>query len=150
MSRFGLVTGAASGMGRAVAEVLRAQGDVVSGLDRHAGEGVAALDLADSLAGDRVLSLMGRDVDFLVNAAAEFHPSDLDTTGGADWDRLYAVNLRAPDLLTRALAPGLALELWGRGCGSMPSRQGARRRRGWGSGSTWPANWPKSLMRKPL
>jgi NAD(P)-dependent dehydrogenase (short-subunit alcohol dehydrogenase family) len=107
VSRFGLVTGAASGIGKAIAAALRAQGDEVLGLDRQPGEGIAALDLADPAADDRVLSLIGRDVDFLVNAAAVFHSGDLEHTSGADWDRLYAVNLRAPYLLTRALAPGL-------------------------------------------
>lgn len=109
MSRLCVVTGVASGIGRAVADVFRESGDEVLGLDRAAGDGIAKLDLASSDADDQLLSLLdGRDADVLVNVAAVFHSGDLEHTRGTDWDRLYAVNLRAPYLLARALAPGLA------------------------------------------
>ena len=110
MSRFGIVTGAASGIGRAVAEALRQTGAEVLGIDRSsdASAGIVGVDLAQADAGEAVLAASGREADFLVNAAAVFHSGDLDHTGAADWDRLYAVNLRAPYLLARALAPGLA------------------------------------------
>src|SRR5690349_19430732 len=109
MSRLCVVTGAASGIGRAVADMLRESGDEVLGLDRTAGDGIATLDLSSADAGDEALALLaGRDADVLVNVAAVFHSGDLEHTRGTDWDRLYAVNLRAPYLLARALAPGLA------------------------------------------
>jgi NAD(P)-dependent dehydrogenase (short-subunit alcohol dehydrogenase family) len=109
MSRLCLVTGAASGIGRAVAQVLRQSGDEVLGLDRTAGDGIATINLSSPDAGDQALALLdGRDADILVNVAAMFHSGDLEHTRGTDWDRLYAVNLRAPYLLARALAPGLA------------------------------------------
>jgi NAD(P)-dependent dehydrogenase (short-subunit alcohol dehydrogenase family) len=109
MSRLCVVTGAASGIGRAVAAMLRAGGDEVLGLDRTAGDGIARLDLASADAGEQLTVLLdGRDADVLVNVAAVFHSGDLEHTRGEDWDRLYAVNLRAPYLLARALAPGLA------------------------------------------
>lgn len=109
MSRLCVVTGAASGIGRAVADILRAGGDEVLGLDLRDGDGLTSLNLALPDAGERLLPLLnGRDADVLVNVAAVFHSGDLERTRGEDWDRLYAVNLRAPYLLARALAPGLA------------------------------------------
>ncbi len=109
MSRLIVVTGAARGIGAAIAAAFRAQGDTVLGIDRAAGEGTIALDLARPDAGDALLAALGdRPVDGLVNAAAVFHSAPVAVTGAADWDRLYAVNLRAPYLLSRALAPRLA------------------------------------------
>lgn len=106
---YGIVTGAASGIGRAIARHLRASGHEVTGLDRQAGQDIIALDLARPDAGDALLdAIAGRDPDFLVNAAAVFHNAPLTDTDAAAWDQLYAVNLRAPALLARALAPGLA------------------------------------------
>lgn len=108
MTRFGIVTGAASGIGRAVAQALRAEGAEVLGIDRADGPGIAAIDLSRADAGEAVLAAAGRDADFLVNSAAVFHSGDLAHTDAAAWDRLYAVNLRAPYLLARSLAPGLS------------------------------------------
>lgn len=109
MTRTIVVTGAARGLGAAIAAALREDGDRVVGIDREAGNGVVALDLARPDAGEALLAALGRDpVDGLVNAAAVFHSAPVATTGAEAWDRLYAVNLRAPYLLARALAPGLA------------------------------------------
>lgn len=109
MSRSIVVTGAARGIGAAVAAALLAQGDRVIGLDRAAGEGIHALDLARADAGEALMDILGdAPVDGLVNAAAVFHSGPVAETGAAEWDRLYAVNLRAPYLLARALAPALA------------------------------------------
>lgn len=105
---FGVVTGATSGIGAAVTRHLKSLGHTVLGIDRQPGDGIVALDLARPDVGDALLAAMKeQDADFLVNAAAVFHNGSLDDTGAAAWDRLYAVNLRAPALLVRALAPGL-------------------------------------------
>jgi len=108
MTRLIVVTGAARGIGAAIAMALRRQGDTVLGVDRTEGEGIVALDLARADAGEALLAALGnRPVDGLVNAAAVFHSAPVAATSAADWDRLYAVNLRAPFLLARALAPRL-------------------------------------------
>jgi len=103
-----VVTGAASGIGQAVAAALRATGADVLGIDRQDGPGIAALDLARPDAGEGVRALLGaRQAAMLVNAAAVFHSGGLEATDAGDWDRLYHVNLRAPYLLARALTPDL-------------------------------------------
>ena len=95
-----VVTGAASGIGRATCELLVASGATVIGLDRNAAElpGVKAAicDLADADAIDRVVELMREPLGGLVNCAGlpGTHPPD----------RVLAVNLLAP----RRLADGLA------------------------------------------
>lgn len=108
MTRLCVVTGAASGIGSAVCETLRELGYEVLGIDRKEADGIAGIDLADATVGEQVLErLQGREVDVLVNCAAVFHSGDLEHTGPEVWDRLYAVNLRAPYLLARALMPSL-------------------------------------------
>jgi NAD(P)-dependent dehydrogenase (short-subunit alcohol dehydrogenase family) len=117
-----LVTGAASGIGRATALALASAGAAVAVLDLDAqlaavavaeveargSEGLAiGIDLADAAAIDpavaQVLEAFGR-IDVLVNCAgisAAPH-SSLDFTD-EQFERVVAVNLRAPFLLTRAV-----------------------------------------------
>jgi short-subunit dehydrogenase len=94
-----LVTGASSGIGRATAAALAARGARVTALGRDAerlagvGERQIIHDLVEPLAED-----LG-PVDVLVNNAGIGETSDV--------ERLIAVNLVAPILLTRALLPGM-------------------------------------------
>jgi short-subunit dehydrogenase len=94
-----LVTGASSGIGRATAAALAARGARVTALGRDAerlagvGERQIVHDLVEPLAED-----LG-PVDVLVNNAGIGETSDV--------ERLIAVNLVAPILLTRALLPGM-------------------------------------------
>ncbi|HEY3724079.1 MAG TPA: glucose 1-dehydrogenase [Acidimicrobiia bacterium] len=117
-----LVTGASSGIGRAVAEELARQGAevVVHGRDADRGEAVVdtiaadggkahfvAADLSDPVQLDELVEQVG-PVDVLVNNAgfSWFGPTaDLD---GATFDRLFAANVRAPYFLVAALAPQMA------------------------------------------
>ena len=76
-----------------------------------------AADLAepsavDALAAGAVERLGGIDV--LVNCAGVFQVASLADSSLADFERVFAVNVRAPFLLTRALAPAMAARGWGR------------------------------------
>ncbi|MHA6630198.1 SDR family NAD(P)-dependent oxidoreductase [Pseudonocardia sichuanensis] len=111
-----LVTGAAGGIGLAVAEAFAARGDAVSGVDARAPELEAAMarlggralvaDLADAGCAevvDRAVALAG-PVDVLVNAAGLYPATPLADMTAAAWDRVQQVNVRAPVLLTVAVA----------------------------------------------
>jgi 3-oxoacyl-[acyl-carrier protein] reductase len=111
-----LVTGAAGGIGLAVAEAFAARGDTVTGVDargpeldaamaRLGGRGLVA-DLADPGCAEvveRTVALVG-PVDVLVNAAGIYPATPLAEMTAAAWDRVQDVNVRAPVLLTVAVA----------------------------------------------
>lgn len=108
--RIAVVTGGASGIGRAIAERLARDGFRVIVLDRNppaAGEWVEA-DLTDAAAvagaGARVAALAGR-VDLLVNNAGVLFEHALPDQPLAELDLMLAVNVRAPILVTQALLP---------------------------------------------
>lgn len=123
-----LVTGSTSNIGQAIAEAFAAEGAhvVVSGRHRERGLAVvgsirAAGGRADFVAADldgtaavsgrlaeeatRVLD--GR-VDILVNNAGIFPGSTTVDTDEDTFDRVYAVNVKAPFFLTAAVAPAMA------------------------------------------
>lgn len=132
MTRAALVTGGAVRVGRAIARALAEDGyavvvhynassDAAETLVREieeAGGKAAAIgaDLADAaaverLAGEAVAAFGG--VDVLVNNASVFPAEGLEETDAALFDHTIAVNLRAPFLLMRHLAPALRAR---RGC----------------------------------
>lgn len=120
--RVALVCGAASDIGRAVCASLLDLGAEVRATDL-AGERLDALaaDLpaletvaADLTDPEQALAFAAQPVDILTAVAGlpvveRFLESD-----PAGWERLWQVNLRAPMLLTRALAPGMSERGWGR------------------------------------
>jgi 3-oxoacyl-[acyl-carrier protein] reductase len=118
-SRTALVTGSARGIGAATAARFASDGFHVIGTDvvPHAEADVfvrtIVADLAQPEGCERVLQACGR-VDVLVNNAALFTGTPLGEATIEELDRLYAVNLRAPALLARALAPQMAARGWGR------------------------------------
>jgi 3-oxoacyl-[acyl-carrier protein] reductase len=111
-----LVTGAAGGIGLAVAEAFATRGDTVTGVDARGPELEAAMarlgarglvaDLADPGCAEvveRAVALAG-PVDVLVNAAGIYPATPLADMTAAAWDRVQHVNVRAPVLLTVAVA----------------------------------------------
>ncbi|HVJ95203.1 MAG TPA: SDR family oxidoreductase [Acidimicrobiia bacterium] len=113
-----IVTGAARGMGKAVAELFRAEGAQVAALDIAAGDGVRELDVADPRAITRVVDEVVTElgpVDILVNNAGV----SLIAPIGADdywraWDATIAVNLAGYVHMVRACLPYLSRDAAGR------------------------------------
>jgi 3-hydroxybutyrate dehydrogenase len=118
--RTAVVTGAASGIGRACAERLAAAGArvVVVDLDGEGAERVAAavggqprqLDLADLDAVDG----LDVDADILVNNAGRQHVAPVPEFPPEEFSALLRIMLEAPFRLARLLLPGMYVRGWGR------------------------------------
>jgi short-subunit dehydrogenase len=102
-----LVTGASSGIGRATATALAARGArvIALGRDQERLEGVGERQVLWDLAEPGAVANEIGPVDVLVNNAGIGWAGPLAET--PDVERLVAVNLVAPILLTRALLPGM-------------------------------------------
>ena len=117
--RRGVVTGAAQGIGLAIAEALIAAGAEVVLLDRdpdvgRAAQGVGAarshvVDVVDEEGVRSVFAdvLADGPVDFLVNNAGVRTIAPLLDVTLEDWRRTLAVNLDGPFLCTKAVLPGM-------------------------------------------
>jgi 2-hydroxycyclohexanecarboxyl-CoA dehydrogenase len=127
-----IVTGAASGIGRAIALATGREGARVAALDLD-GEGAAAvareiaaaggeahawpLDVADAA---RVTAVVGEvvsrwsTVHVLVNCAGWDTPMPFVETTPEFWDKILAINLRGPIALTRAVLPAMIAQSYGK------------------------------------
>jgi meso-butanediol dehydrogenase / (S,S)-butanediol dehydrogenase / diacetyl reductase len=123
-SQIVLVTGAASGIGRAVAVACAAEGAAVTGLDLDrpgledlrrelgdqpsAGFDLAVADVTSAAqvqdAASRLQSRRGQ-IDVLVNAAGISTMARVVDLSEDDWDRTLAVNTKGVFLMTRAVLP---------------------------------------------
>lgn len=110
--RTAIVTGASKRVGRMLAEALIADGWRVIAHVHHDGDDVPegairiAADLADPDCAERIFAAAEGQppVRLLVNNAARFAPDSLGEFSIAELDAHMAVNLRAPVLMTEALA----------------------------------------------
>ena len=112
--RTAVVTGAASGIGRATAERLRDEGAAVLGVDRN-GELLATLDgcaqlVCDlsTLDGVQTVIAAAEQPDLLVNAAGVLLLRSLEEVDEAAFDTQVAINLKALFFLSQALCPRIS------------------------------------------
>lgn len=127
-----IVTGASSGIGRATAELLTAEGAAVllvgrsegpleeaAGACREAGGDAETLvlDITAADAGERLvrngLERRGR-IDVLVNNAGTSAVRSLDQLTDEDWQSQWDLHVMGPMRLMRAVAPVMAERQWGR------------------------------------
>ncbi len=108
MSRTAIVTGGASGMGRATVDLLERRGVTVAVFDL---DGAPAVDVSDADAVDAAVARVRRDlgpVDIVVNAAGIGVGGTLGDDGYRDaWDAALAVNVTGAMNVVRACLPDL-------------------------------------------
>jgi NAD(P)-dependent dehydrogenase (short-subunit alcohol dehydrogenase family) len=117
-----LVTGATSGIGKAVAKRLAADGMSVIVVGRNSLRGTETVDeitaaggharfveadLEDPAAVERVAAEVG-EIDVLVNNAGQSVWAPTEDLKISDYDSMFAGNVRAPFLLVAAFAPAMA------------------------------------------
>lgn len=113
-----LVTGAARGIGAAIAARLASEGAHVVGLDMRAfdsaeGAGGGKIDAVQADLSDPAVSLrmaerfQGTSLDFLINNAGIGNAKPIDQTSDVDWSRYMDINLSASFRMCRDLLPVL-------------------------------------------
>jgi NAD(P)-dependent dehydrogenase (short-subunit alcohol dehydrogenase family) len=110
-NRVVVITGAASGIGYATAELFRDLGDTVFGLDINdtVPEGVTYVpcNVGDKLAVDAAIDTCAGDgrIDVLANVAGIVQFGRIETVTEDEWDRVHAVDLKGPFFLIQAALP---------------------------------------------
>ena len=130
VGRVAIVTGAASGIGKAAAEIMAAAGARVTAVDinadgvkatvagmRGSGHVAEVVDLADIAACDALIARTAKRegrLDCLLNIAATLRRIDIEQVDEAEWDKLMNVNLRSQFFLCRAAGEVMKPRKWGR------------------------------------
>lgn len=104
-----IVTGAASGIGRATVELFRSEGATVVGADRAEGVDVVSVDAGSEADVERLVEQTvadhgGIDV-FFANAGISGGLAGLFEQSSADWEEILRVNLIGPFLAIKYAAP---------------------------------------------
>ena len=112
-----VVTGGASGIGKAIAEAFTANGDRVAVLDRSGATGSIAVDVSDEAsvkaAFTAARSRLG-SIDILVNSAGLLTESPLEDMTLAMWNETIAVDLTGVFLCCREVVGEMRQQKWGR------------------------------------
>jgi 3-hydroxybutyrate dehydrogenase len=124
LGRTALVTGAASGIGRAIATRFAADGASVIAVDRdaHALDELASqlgvtplvIDLSDIAGLPAAIESVAGRVDILVNNAGIQHVEPMESFPIDTFETILRIMLTAPFVLTRAVLPGMYERGWGR------------------------------------
>lgn len=108
-----VITGAASGIGYATAELFRDAGDIVFGLDINptVPDGVTYVEcnVGDRASVDAAIAtcaVHGR-IDVLANVAGVVQFGRFDLITDAEWDRVHAIDLKGPFMMIQAAMPYL-------------------------------------------
>ena len=108
-----VITGAASGIGYATAELFRDLGDTVFGLDINptVPDGVTYVEcnVGSKAAIDAAIEICAASgrIDVLANVAGIVQFGRIETVTEDEWDRVHAVDLKGPFLLIQAALPHL-------------------------------------------
>lgn len=112
-----VVTGGSSGIGKAIADAFRDNGDRVAVLDRAAGNGIIHVDVADEpsvkAAFAQARQRLG-PIDILVNSAGLLTESPLEDMSLAKWNETIAVDLTGVFLCCREVVGEMRQRKWGR------------------------------------
>ena len=112
-----VVTGGASGIGKAIAEAFTANGDRVAVLDRSGEAGGIAVDVSDEASVKAAFaaarSRLG-NIDILVNSAGLLTESPLEDMTLAMWNETIAVDLTGVFLCCREVVGAMRQQKWGR------------------------------------
>jgi 3-oxoacyl-[acyl-carrier protein] reductase len=112
-----VITGGASGIGKAIAEAFTANGDRVAVLDRTGAAGSIAVDVSDEASVKAAFaaarSRLG-SIDVLVNSAGLLTESPLEDMTLAMWNETIAVDLTGVFLCCREVVGEMRQQKWGR------------------------------------